>query len=65
MFGACRITRKNPDQAVANFDGISRHLKRRHRPAKQFVRNLNNAAVFVVCPAVICADEIAAINISA
>ena len=65
LLRARRIARKDPNQAVPNLNWISRDFERRHRPAKQFVRDLNDAAVFVVRPAVIGADEIAAVNIAA
>src|SRR5438067_2183339 len=55
LIRVCRIAWKNPDQPVANFDRITVHPERRHRTAKQIVRNVDNPAIAVVRPAMISA----------
>jgi hypothetical protein len=56
------VTGKDPDEPVADLDGIAGDRQARHRPAEQIVGNADHSTLTVVGPAVVGASEVAAVD---
>src|SRR4051812_13651341 len=61
LLGKSSISRKDPDQTIANFYRVSPNAERWHLPAKEFVGNIDNLPFAIISPAVITAHQIASV----
>src|SRR4051812_48745773 len=62
--GQRAVAREDPDEAVADLHGIARHAEFGQVAAEQIVRDIHHLAVAVIGPAVIEADQPAALNLA-